>query len=280
VARSARPNGLVVGPPPPLLGPHDEPIRAPGDHPRMLAQVPSVGMTSDIAADLAPTGPLRASINLGNPVLAQGTADAPTGVTVDIAHVVAERLGRPLELACFGAARESFEAMTSGRADLCFLAVEPARAAEVAFTPPYVLIEGVFAVPAGSPLRTVADVDRPGVRIGVNLGSAYDLFLTRTLRQATLVRAAGGVAAFREQGLEATAGIRQPLSAYAAAHPDVRLIDERFMQIEQAVGTTRSRRPETVAFLRDLVEELKADGTVAASLHRAGQSPDLVAPPA
>jgi len=176
-------------------------------------------MTTDIRGDLAPTGVLRASINLGNPVLAQGTVDAPTGVTVDIARVVAERLGVALELVGFDAARKSFEAMVSGRADICFLAVEPARAAEVAFTPPYVLIEGVYAVPVGSALATVGDVDRPGVRVGVNQGSAYDLYLTRTLRAATLVRAESGVAAFREQGLEAAAGARQPLAAYVAAHP-------------------------------------------------------------
>ncbi len=143
---------------------------------------------STIAADLAPTGVLRASINLGNPVLAQGTPDAPSGVTVDLARALAGRLGLPVELLCFDAARKSFEALTSGRADVGFLAVEPARAEQVAFTAPYVLIEGVYAVPDDSPLRTVEDVDAEGVRIGVKLGSAYDLFLTRTLRHADLVR--------------------------------------------------------------------------------------------
>ncbi|MFD0147473.1 MULTISPECIES: transporter substrate-binding domain-containing protein [unclassified Streptomyces] len=235
--------------------------------------------TADIARDLAPTGALRASINLGNPVLAHGTPDAPGGVTVDIAREIAGRLGLPVEFVCFDAARSSYEAMTTGRADVCFLAVEPAREAEVAFTSPYVLIEGVFAVPTGSGFATSADVDREGVRIGVKRGSAYDLYLTRTLRHATVVRGEEGVDTFRAQGLEVAAGIRQPMTAYVAAHPDVRLVEDRFMEIRQAVGTTPARRPGTVRFLTDLVEELKADGFVADALRRANQSPTLVAPP-
>ncbi|HZX04728.1 transporter substrate-binding domain-containing protein [Kribbella sp.] len=231
-----------------------------------------------VAADLAPTGVLRASINLGNPVLAQGTPDAPAGVTVDIARELAKRLDLPLELVCFDAARKSFEALTTGQADLCFLAIEPARAAEVAFTAPYVVIEGVFAVPQDSALTTVADVDASDVRIGVKQGSAYDLYLTRTVRHATIVRGSDGVDVFRAEGLEVAAGIRQPITRYVAEHQDLRLIDERFMQIQQAVGTTKDKRDETVAYLRDLIEELKANGFVAASLTAAGQSPALLAP--
>jgi polar amino acid transport system substrate-binding protein len=237
------------------------------------------GMTT-VQADLAPTGVLRASINLGNPVLAQGTPDEPAGVTVDIARELAKRLELPLELVCFDAARKSFEAMTTGQADICFLAIDPARAAEVAFTAPYVVIEGVFAVPRDSALTTVADVDAAGVRIGVKQGSAYDLYLTRTLQQATVVRGEEGVDAFLADGLEAAAGIRQPITRYVAEHPDVRLIDERFMQIQQAVGTTRTRSADTVAYLHDLVEELKASGFVAASLAASGQAEAAVAPPA
>ncbi|WP_329005896.1 transporter substrate-binding domain-containing protein [Kribbella sp. NBC_00709] len=233
-----------------------------------------------VAADLAPTGVLRASINLGNPVLANGTPDAPGGVTVDIARELAERLELPLELVCFDAARKSFEALTTGQADICFLAIEPARAEEVAFTAPYVVIEGVYAVPRDSAPATVADVDVEGVRIGVKEGSAYDLYLTRTLQQATVVRGEEGVDVFRAEGLEAAAGIRQPITAYAAEHPDVRVIDERFMQIQQAVGTARSKRPETVTYLHDLIEDLKSSGFVAASLAASGQGDAAVAPPA
>jgi polar amino acid transport system substrate-binding protein len=229
-------------------------------------------MTTDaIAKDLAPEGLLRVSINLGNPVLAQGTPDAPAGVTVDIAREVAARLDLPVEFLCFDAARKSFEAMTSGQADICFLAIEPAREAEVAFTAPYVVIEGVYAVPTDSDLATVADVDREGVRIGVKRGSAYDLFLTRTLEHATVVRGDEGVDIFRAEGLEVAAGIRQPLTAYVAGNPDLRVIEDRFMEIRQALGTTRTRTPETVQFLTDLIEELKANGFVADSLQRSGR---------
>jgi polar amino acid transport system substrate-binding protein len=230
--------------------------------------------------DLAPTGVLRAAINLGNPVLAHGTPDEPGGVTVDIAHEVGARLGVPVELVCFDAARKSFEALGDGRADICFLAIEPAREAEVAFTAPYAIVEGVFAVPRDSPVTVPSDVDRPGVRVGVKKGSAYDLFLTRTLQHATVVRGAEGVDVFLAEGLEVGAGIRQPVTAFVAAHPDVRLVEERFMAIRQAVGTTKSRSPETVRFLRDLVEELKASGFVAESLRRAGQHDAAVVPPA
>ncbi|NIK62353.1 transporter substrate-binding domain-containing protein [Kribbella shirazensis] len=233
-----------------------------------------------VAADLAPSGVLRVSINLGNPVLAQGTADAPAGVTVDIARELARRLEVPLELVCFDAARKSFEALTTGRADLCFLAIEPARAAEVAFTAPYVVIEGVYAVPRDSGLTTVAEVDAPGVRIGVKQGSAYDLYLTRTLQQATVVRGSEGVDVFRAEGLEVAAGIRQPITRYVAENPDLRLIDERFMQIQQAVGTAKSKHPDTVAYLHDLIEDLKSSGFVAASLGASGQADATVAPPA
>ena len=256
-----------------LHGPSQVPSRGQG---YTLASMTIV--TAAITKDLAPEGALRASINLGNPVLAQGTPTAPTGVTVDIAREVGARLGVPVELVCFDAARKSYEAMTAGRADICFLAVEPAREAEIAFTAPYVVIEGVFVVPQNSALTKAADVDRPGVRIGVNRGSAYDLFLSRTLQHASVVRGEEGVDEFRAQNLEVVAGIRQPMTEFVATHPEVRLIEGRFMQIRQALGTTRTRRAETVQFLRDLVEELKANGFVAEALRRANQSDATVAP--
>jgi polar amino acid transport system substrate-binding protein len=232
-----------------------------------------------VTSDLAPSGVLRAAINLGNPVLAQGTAAAPAGVTVDITRELGRRLGRPVELVCFGAARLSLEALTQDRADICFLANEPARAAEVAFTAPYVVIEGVYVVPEESALTTPADVDRDRIRVGVNQGSAYDLFLTRTLRQATLVRGDDGLALFRDQHLEAGAGIRQAVTAFAAGHPGLRVIDERFMQIRQALGTTLTRAPGTLRFLAMTIEELKASGFIRDALLRSGQDPAAAAPP-
>jgi len=203
--------------------------------------------------ELAPTGVLRAAINLGNPVLASGTPEAPGGITVDLAREIAARLGVPVELVCFGAARESYEAMVQGRVDICFLAIEPARAAEVAFTEPYLVIEGVYAVPADSPIVTHADVDRPGVRVGVKRGSAYDLYLSRTLQHATLVRTDEAV----YEGMDVAAGIRQPLTAFVAEHPGYRLLEGRFMEIRQAVGVSKKCRPETVQLLNDLVQRTK-----------------------
>jgi polar amino acid transport system substrate-binding protein len=235
-------------------------------------------VTTAIVQDLAPTGVLRASINLGNPILAQGTPSAPSGITVDIAREIGARMDVPVQLLCFDAARKSFDAMTDGLADLCFLAVEPARENVVAFTAPYVVIDGVFVVPTDSEFSTVADVDRAGVRIGVNGGSAYDLFLTRTLQHASVVRGEDAIELFRAQNLEAVAGIRQPMAEFVAAHQDVRLIEERFMRIRQAVGTTRTRQPTTVEFLREVVEELKASGFVADALRRAKQFDAEVAP--
>ena len=225
-----------------------------------------------IVSDLAPTGVLRASINLGNPVLAQGTPSAPSGITPDIAGEVAGRLGVPVEYACFDAARKSLAALLSGEADIGFLGIEPARAAEIAFTAPYVVIEGVYAVPADSALWSVADVDAPGVRVGVKQGSAYDLYLSRTLRHATVVRGAEGTSAFLSGGLEAAAGIREPVTSFVAADPGLRLIDAAFMQIQQAVAVRRDKAPETVRFLAGVVEELKASGFIADALRRSGQT--------
>lgn len=236
-------------------------------------------LSSDLASDLAPTGTLRASINLGNAVLAGGTPEDPSGVTVDLARELGRRLGLEVELLCFDAARKSLEAMVDGRADLCFLAIDPAREDEVAFTAPYVLIEGVYVVPASSSVESPADVDRAGVRVGVKQGSAYDLHLTRSLEHAELVRGAEGVTVFEDSGLEAGAGIRQPTEAWAVTRPGVRVVEEAFMQIRQAVGVPRSRSAETIAYVASYVEEVKASGFVRASLDAAGRADTTVAPP-
>ena len=153
-----------------------------------------MSISPDVLKDLAPTGTLRASINLGNIVLAQGTPDNPSGVTPELARELGRRLGVPVSLACFDAAGKAFEAMKAGQVDIVFLAIEPVRAAEIEFTAPYVIIEGVYMVPKDSALQTPADVDKPGIRIGVNKGAAYDLFLTRSLKSATVLRGDDGVA--------------------------------------------------------------------------------------
>ena len=148
----------------------------------------SAQVTPDIVKSLAPSGKLRATINLGNMVLAQGTPDAPRGITVDIANELGRRLGVPVEFHCFDAAGKAFENFAKQSFDIVFLAIEPVRAAQVEFTPPYVIIEGVYMVPKQSKLKAVEEVDAAGVRIAVAKDAAYDLFLTRSLKHATLVR--------------------------------------------------------------------------------------------
>lgn len=240
---------------------------------------PAPDLIHGVVHDLAPTGILRVAINLGNAVLAQGTIEAPGGVTVDLARELGVRLGVPVELLCFDAARLSYEALVSGAADLCFLAIEPAREVDVAFTAPYVVIEGVYVVPSDSSITAPLDVDRAGVRVGVKQGSAYDLFLTRTLVHAELVRGAEGVTVFCDEQLEVGAGIRQPVTQWAARQQGVRVVGERFMEIRQAMGVPIGRAPETVAYLGALVEELKASGFVRGSLDASGQPDAQVAGP-
>jgi polar amino acid transport system substrate-binding protein len=230
-----------------------------------------------ILKDLAPTGKLRATINLGNIVLAQGTPDAPRGITVDLSRELARRLGVPVEFTCFDAAGKAFEAFKAGNLDIIFLAIEPVRANEIAFTEPYVLIEGVYMVGKDSAIKSNDDIDRPGIRIGVNKGSAYDLFLTRTLKAATLVRAENGVEQFVKDKLDAAAGVKQPMAIYANNHPDVRLLDGRFMEIRQAMGVAKSKE-SGAAYLRAFVEELKGNGFVADALKRSNQPDAVVAP--
>ncbi|MEU0852687.1 transporter substrate-binding domain-containing protein [Streptomyces flaveolus] len=220
---------------------------------------------------------LRASINLGNPVLAQGTPDEPFGVTVELAREVAARVALPVQFLCFDAARKSYAAMAEGRADLCFLAVDPDREKEVAFSTPYVHIEGVYAAPVNSAFVSADDVDREGVRIGVKQGSAYDLHLSRTLRHATVVRGEEGTDVFHAEGLDVAAGIRQPLTAHVSQRAELRLLEPAFMTIRQAMGTTKERRPKTTRFLSELVTELVATGFVAEALRHSGQDPTLTA---
>ncbi|TMJ06233.1 MAG: transporter substrate-binding domain-containing protein [Alphaproteobacteria bacterium] len=236
-------------------------------------------VSPDVLQDLAPTGTLRASINLGNIVLAQGTPDDPRGVTPELARELGRRLGVPVALSCFDAAGKAFEAMKAGKVDIVFLAIEPVRAAEIEFTAPYVIIEGVYMVPKNSTLKTPADVDKPGIRVGVNKASAYDLFLTRTLKNATLVRSEDGAQLFVDEKLDAAGGVKQALQAFAKGRSDVRLMDERFMEIQQAMGCARGKLAGA-AHLRSFVEEMKASGFVADALKRSGQHDAAVAPAA
>jgi polar amino acid transport system substrate-binding protein len=235
--------------------------------------------------ELAPTGKLRAAINFGNSVLAQRDASGqPQGISPDLARELGRRLGVPVELVTYEAAGKVFDAVKTGAWDIAFVAIEPVRAADIDFTAPYVLIEGTYMVPKDSPLKVIADVDRPGVRIAVGLKSAYDLYLTRTIKQATVVRApvGGGKAMidmFLKDKLEAAAGVRQPLEVYAKTDPNVRVMDGRFMEIQQAMGTPKGRAVGA-RYLRAFVEDVKASGFVADALKRSNQLESaLVAPP-
>jgi polar amino acid transport system substrate-binding protein len=235
-------------------------------------------------ADLAPTGKLRAAINFGNPVLAikDPTTGEPRGVSVDLARELGRRLNVPVELVTFEAAGKVTDALKSGIWDIAFLAIDPVRAAEISYSPPYVIIEGVYMVARDSPIRSNADVDRPGVRVAVATGSAYDLYLSRALKQATLVRTpiSGEVTdMFVARKLEVRAGVKQQLEADATRNPGLRVIDERFMVIDQAMGTPRGR-DAGARYLRDFVERMKASGFVAYSLARNHVEGATVAPPA
>ena len=234
---------------------------------------------SDVVKDLVPTGKLRAAINVGNPVLVQlDTTGAPTGVTIDLARALADRLGVGLELVAIDSAGKSFEAVKSARCDIGFLAVEPARAAEIDFTAPYVLIEGVYAVRPDAGIASNVEVDRTGVRIAVGKGAAYDLFLTRSLKHATLVRGEHSFETFLRDKLEVVAGVKQAVVRFVTAHPEMRLLDGRFMEIAQAMCLPKGR-PNAASYLAAFVEEMKASGFVAAAIARAKQEA-TVAPPA
>ena len=228
--------------------------------------------TPSIRAAFTPGGKLRASINLGNPILANSGADgSPCGVSVDLAREFARVLGAELELVVFDGAGKSVEAVAADRADFGFFAIDPVRGADIAFTAPYVLIEGFYLVKDGSPIHSNAQVDAAGNRVVVGKGSAYDLFLTRELKHAEILRAPTSpavVSTFLESGAEVAAGVRQQLELDAAKQGGLRLLDQRFMVIRQAMGVPKSRGAEAAAFLTHFVEAMKASGFVADALLR------------
>ncbi|GGD82862.1 ABC transporter substrate-binding protein [Caballeronia grimmiae] len=239
----------------------------------------------DVVRKIAPEGKLRASINLGNPILANKRAETgePFGVSIDLAREFARRLGVDMELVVFDTASKSVEAVANEQADIGFFAIDPLRGASIAFTAPYVLIEGCYLVRDESSIRRNEDVDREGVRVTVGKGSAYDLFLTRELKRAEIVRAPTSqavVQTFIEQGLDVAAGVRQQLESDAARTTGLRLLGERFMVIRQAMGTPKSRGEAATDLLRAFVEDVKASGFVADALKRHGIEGASVAPAA
>ncbi len=242
-------------------------------------------MDADLVKQLAPKGVLRASINLGNPVLAsRATPDSePRGVSVDLARALAGRLGLALEPVVFDSAGKSVDCVARGEADLGFFALDPARAAQLRFTPPYVLIQGAYLVKDASPLQAMEQVDVAGRRVVVGKGSAYDLYLSRELKQATIVRAATSptvVDEFLRSGADVAAGVRQQLLADSARIGGLRLLPGNFMVIQQAMGVPADRGDAALAIVRQFIEDMKADGFVARALKRHGIDGAQVAPAA
>jgi polar amino acid transport system substrate-binding protein len=237
-----------------------------------MGQVPPA-----VRADLAPAGTLRAGINHGNAILAQrdpGSGEL-RGITVDLSRELARRIGVPVQLVPYDAAGKMTDALKTGAWDIAFLAVDPARAAEISFTAPYLEIEGTYLVPA--------DADRDGVRIAAGNKSAYDLFLSRTLTRAQIVRAPTALEAvdlFGKDKLEAVAGVRQALVDASAKLPGSRVLEDRFMVIAQAAGTPKGREAGA-KYLSEFIEEAKASGLVAESLEKSGVADSVtIAPPA
>lgn len=241
--------------------------------------------TDSLRQAFAPTGRLRAAINLGNPILAgrDAASGEPAGVSIDLARALAAQLGVEAELVVFDTAAKSVEAVTQEQADIGFFAVDPLRGAGIAFTAPYVLIEGAYLVRDDSPRRDNAEVDQPGCSVVVGKGSAYDLYLSRALQHATILRAPTSPAVvdtFIAQRADVAAGVKQQLEADARRLGGLRLLPGRFMVIEQAMGLPKGRGAEAAEALGRFVEAMKAGGFVADALARHRIEGASVAPPA
>jgi polar amino acid transport system substrate-binding protein len=218
-------------------------------------------ISKDLLQIIAPTGKLRASINLGNPILANKDSETgkPFGISIDLANAFAEKLGLDIELVVFDSAGKSVEA----------------------FTAPYVLIEGAYLVKNGSPIKNNDGVDIQGNRVVVGKGSAYDLFLSREIKSAEIVRASTSpavVSVFLEGAYEVAAGVRQQLESDAAKTPGLRLLPGRFMVIQQAMGLPKNRGDIASRLLSDFVEEMKGNGFIANAMQRHGIQGASVAP--
>ena len=244
-----------------------------------------VALSPELVKAIAPMGKLRASINLGNPILANRNPATGEifGVSVDLARALAQELGLGIELMVVDAALKSVNTVKNGEADIGFFAIDPLRGEGIRFSAPYVLIEGAYLVRQDSLLTDNAQVDRAGTRIMVGLGSAYDLFLSRTLKHAHLQRAPTSPTAvdrFLAEGADVAAGVKQQLQTDAARLGGLRLLPGRFMVIEQAMGLPAGRGEAAAKMLRDFVERAKASGFVAQALQRHGILGALVAPAA
>lgn len=236
-----------------------------------------------VKAELSSTGALRAGINMQNPLLVTGRTDTgdPVGVAPGMAAEFARRLGVPVKYVPFGSPGELADAADAGTWDIGLIGAEPQRAEKIAFSQAYVEIEATYLVPAGSPLKAIADVDRKGVRIAVMGRAAYGLWLERNIRNAELVRSESLTSSadlFVRDKLDALAGLRPALISDAKRVPGGRILDGRFMAVQQAIGTQR-RNTVAAGFLDDFVKETKASGFVASLIEKHKVQGLTVAPP-
>jgi polar amino acid transport system substrate-binding protein len=235
---------------------------------------------------LCPNGKLRASINLGNPILANKNLSTGEvfGVSVDLSRELAKRLGVALELKVFDAAAKSVAAVTSGDADIGFFAIDPLRGEGISFTAAYVHIEGYYLVRDESPLKLNSEVDKAGIRVTAAKGSAYDLYLSRNLKNATLTHSVTSQTVtdtYLQNGTDVAAGVKQQLEAdieRLQGKVKLRLLDTNFMVIAQAMGIPNNRGPVTHEYMKSFVEEMKRTGFVASSLKRHNIQGAAVAP--
>ena len=237
-----------------------------------------------VRSELAPTGKLRVGLNHGNFLLVTpgSSGTDPRGVAADVARELGRRVGVSVEFVRFDSAGKLGDAVKTGVWDVAFLGAEPQRAADIAFTAAYLEIPSTYIVPAGSPIRSVAEVDREGVRIAVADQSAYGLFLTRSVKHARLVLTQGVDASFEvfvAQKLEALAGLKPRLLTDVQKLPGARVLDGQFTAVQQAIGTPKSREA-AAKYLRAFVEEVKASGLVAEAISRNAVQGVSVAPPA
>lgn len=239
-------------------------------------------MTTHIAKLLSPTGKLRAAINFGNAVLAKEDPNtgAASGVTVDLAQELAQRLGLALELKTYRGAGLVVAAVKEEDVDIAFVAIDPLRAEDVAYTAAYVVIEGAYLVRESSVLTDNAQVDKKPNRVVVGKGSAYDLYLSRVLKEAVVEHASTSqsvVDHFLASGAEVAAGVKQQLEIDVARLGGLRILPGRFMAIHQAMGTPHSRQA-ALGYLSQFIEDMKANGFVAKTLERHGVKGAAVAP--
>lgn len=240
-------------------------------------------MSQDVIAELAPTGVLRAGINMSNFLLVTGKTESgdPQGVSPDMAAEVARRLGVPLKLVPIKSPGELADLVNKDVWDIGLIGAEPQRAETISFTPAYVEIEATYLVPAGSPIKSIAEVDKPGVRIAVTARSAYGLWLDRNIKNAELVRSDTLDSAYEQfvnDKLDALAGLRPRLLSDVKKLPGARILDGQFSAVQQAVGTAR-KNTKGAEFLRKVVEEAKASGLVAKFIERHKVIGLSVAPP-